>query len=57
MNHEMNEVPRHRSLEREFFAVVPPQAAPPLRRLRWWLLLHLIALPPVAAWLRRRVGR
>ena len=50
----MTELPRHTSLEREFFAVVPPQQAPPLRRLRWWLLLQLVALPPVQYLLRKR---
>jgi hypothetical protein len=49
--------PRHTSLEREFFAAVPPRPAPLLRRVSWRLLLWLVALPPVVAILRKRVER
>ena len=53
----MIDAPRHTSLEREFFAVVPPRAAPLHRRALGWLLLRLAALPPVAALIRRRAAR
>jgi hypothetical protein len=48
------ERPVHVSLEREFFAVVPPQRAPLTRRLSWWLLLRLAALKPVQALILKR---
>ena len=53
----MNELPRHTSLEREFFAAVPPRIASLRRRAQWWVLLRLAALPPVAALIRRRAAR
>ncbi len=46
--------PRHTSLEREFFAAVPPRAAPWHRRLRWWLLLRALSLRPVQIFLEKR---
>ena len=48
-------LPRHTSLEREFLAAVPPRPVPLLRRVKWRLLLWLVALPPVVALLRKRV--
>jgi hypothetical protein len=42
-------------LEREFFAAIPPQRAPLLRRAGWRVLLWLVALPPVVWWLRKRI--
>jgi hypothetical protein len=53
----MSAPPRHRSLEREFFAAVPPRPAPLRRRISWRVLLWLAALPPVVALLRKRVER
>jgi hypothetical protein len=53
----MSELPRHTSLERDFFAAVPPRPVPLLRRVSWRLLLWLVALPPVVALLRKRVER
>jgi hypothetical protein len=46
--------PRHSSLEREFFAAVPPRPAPWLRRVRWWLMLRAVSLRPVQMLLERR---
>jgi hypothetical protein len=45
---------QHTSLEREFFAAVPPRQAPLLRRLRWWLLLRAVSLRPVQVFLEKR---
>jgi hypothetical protein len=53
----MSELPRHTSLEREFFAAVPPRAVPLRRRAGWWLLLRLAALSPVAALIRKKAAR
>jgi hypothetical protein len=50
----MSEAPRHTSLEREFFAAVPPRPAPLLRRVRWWLMLRAVSLRPVQIFLERR---
>ncbi|MDR2214318.1 MAG: hypothetical protein LBE59_00565 [Nevskiaceae bacterium] len=47
--------PRHTSLEREFFASVPPTPTPLLRRAGWRVLLWLVALPPVVWLLRKRI--
>jgi hypothetical protein len=46
--------PKHTSLEREFFAAVPPRPAPWLRRVRWWLMLRAVSLRPVQMLLERR---
>lgn len=51
------DAPGHVSLEREFFARVPPQRAPLWRRLSWWLLLRLVALRPVQYLITRRAKR
>jgi hypothetical protein len=50
----MSELPKHTSLEREFFAAVPPRPAPWLRRARWWLMLRAVSLRPVQKYLERR---
>jgi hypothetical protein len=46
--------PVHTSLEREFFAAVPPRKAPLKRRIIWWLLLRVIALRPVQSLILKR---
>jgi len=46
--------PRHESLEAVFFAAVPPQRAPWPRRAAYWLLLRLLAFPPLRALLLKR---
>ena len=48
------QAPRHISLEREFFAAVPPRPAPWSRRVRWWLMLRAVSLRPVQLLLERR---
>jgi hypothetical protein len=50
----VNTRPVHTSLEREFFAAVPPRKAPFKRRIVWWLLLRLIALPPIQRLILKR---
>ncbi|MEO8309142.1 MAG: hypothetical protein ABI616_14005 [Pseudomonadota bacterium] len=47
-------LPKHTSLEREFFAAVPPRPAPWLRRARWWLMLRAVSLRPVQILLEKR---
>jgi hypothetical protein len=54
MNDPARTPPRHTSLEREFFAAVPPRPAPWLRRTRWWLMLRAVSLRPVQLLLERR---
>jgi hypothetical protein len=49
-------LPKHTSLEREFFAAVPPRKAPMHKRAMWWLLLTLAALPPIQALIRKRTS-
>jgi hypothetical protein len=49
-----SDLPKHTSLEREFFAAVPPRPAPWLRRTRWWLMLRAVSLRPVQLLLERR---
>jgi len=48
--------PQHESLEALFFAAVPPQRAPWLRRASYWLLLRVLAVAPLRALLFRRKG-
>ena len=43
----MSTPPRHTSLETQFAAAVPPQRAPLLQRMLWWLTLRAFALRPV----------
>ena len=50
----VSQLPKHTSLEREFFAAVPPRPAPWLRRVRWWLMLRAVSLRPVQMLLERR---
>jgi hypothetical protein len=50
----MSDIPRHTSLEKEFFALVPPRPVPFKRRAVWWLLFALAALPPVQMLIRWR---
>ena len=40
-------VPRHRSLEAEFFAALPSRPVPWARRTGLWLLPRLLALAPL----------
>jgi hypothetical protein len=49
-------LPKHTSLEREFFAAVPPRKAPMHKRAMWWLLFTLAALPPIQALIRKRTS-
>jgi hypothetical protein len=49
-----DDLPKHTSLEREFFAAVPPRPPPWLRRARWWLMLRAVSLRPVQFILERR---
>jgi hypothetical protein len=46
--------PDHQSLEREFFAAVPPRRAPWRRRALWWSLVSVLRLPWLRALLLRR---
>jgi len=48
--------PRHESLEALFFAAVPPQRAPWLRRASYWLLLRMRAVAPLRALFIKRKG-
>jgi hypothetical protein len=48
--------PRHRSLEREFAALVPPQRAPWTRRLLWWLLMRGLSLRLVQKIIEKKYG-
>ncbi|MCX7035268.1 MAG: hypothetical protein NT064_01620 [Proteobacteria bacterium] len=40
-------VPRHRSLEAEFFGALPPRPVPWARRTGLWLLPRLLAFAPL----------
>jgi hypothetical protein len=48
--------PQHESLEALFFAAVPPQRAPWLRRASYWLLLRMLSIAPLRALFIKRKG-
>lgn len=45
--------PKHVSLEKEFFAAVPPRPAPWRRRVLWWTLVNLLRFRLLRALLLR----